>query len=93
MTLAGNPWEISSRTELERIGFNVIKQYGDLNKANTVVTGSNPQDFQWHLYTEAYAGTSAFVKYNPVVTSQMYAPVLGQHARRPEPCLLELSEL
>jgi peptide/nickel transport system substrate-binding protein len=64
-------------TELERIGFNVIKQYGDLNKANTVVTGSNPQDFQWHLYTEAYAGTSAFVKYNPVVTSQMYAPYLG----------------
>ena len=64
-------------TELERIGFNVIKQYGDLNKANTVVTGSNPQDFQWHLYTEAYAGTSAFVKYNPVVTSQMYTPYLG----------------
>jgi peptide/nickel transport system substrate-binding protein len=64
-------------SELERIGFNVIKQYGDLNKANTVVTGSNPQDFQWHLYTEAYAGTSAFVKYNPVVTSQMYAPYLG----------------
>ena len=64
-------------SELERIGFSVIKQYGDLNKANTVVTGSNPQDFQWHLYTEAYAGTSAFVKYNPVVTSQMYAPYLG----------------
>ena len=64
-------------SELERIGFSVSKQYGDLNKANTVVTGSNPQDFQWHLYTEAYAGTSAFVKYNPVVTSQMYAPYLG----------------
>jgi peptide/nickel transport system substrate-binding protein len=64
-------------SELERLGFSVIKQYGDLNKANTVVTGSNPQDFQWHLYTEAYAGTSAFVKYNPVVTSQMYAPYLG----------------
>lgn len=64
-------------SELERIGFTVIKIYGDLNKANTFVSGSDPQDFQWHLYTEAYAGTSAFVKYNPVVTSQMYAPYQG----------------
>lgn len=64
-------------SELERIGFTVIKQYGDLNKANSVVSGSNPQDFQWHLYTEAYAGTSAFVKYNPIITSQMYAPYTG----------------
>jgi peptide/nickel transport system substrate-binding protein len=64
-------------SELERIGFTVIKQYGDLNKANTVVSGSNPQDFQWHLYTEGYAGTSAFVKYNPIITSQMYAPYTG----------------
>jgi peptide/nickel transport system substrate-binding protein len=64
-------------SELERIGFTVIKIYGDLNKANTFVSGSDPQDFQWHLYTEGYAGTSAFVKYNPVVTSQMYAPYQG----------------
>lgn len=63
--------------ELERVGFSVLKQYGDLNKANAVVSGSNPQDFQWHVYTEAYAGTSAFVKYNPVITSQMYAPYAG----------------
>ena len=52
-------------SELERIGFTVIKIYGDLNKANTIVSGSDPQDFQWHLYTEAYAGTSAFVKAIP----------------------------
>jgi peptide/nickel transport system substrate-binding protein len=64
-------------SELERIGFTVAKIYGDLNKANTIVSGSNPQDFQWHLYTEGYAGTSAFVRYNPVVTSQMYAPYQG----------------
>jgi peptide/nickel transport system substrate-binding protein len=64
-------------SELDRIGFTVIKQYGDLNKANTIISGSNPQDFQWHVYTEAYAGTSAFVKYNPVITSQMYAPYQG----------------
>jgi peptide/nickel transport system substrate-binding protein len=60
-------------SELERIGFSVIKQYGDLNKANTVVLGSNPQDFQWHIYTEAYAA-SAFVKYDSGTTSFMYAP-------------------
>ncbi len=64
-------------SELERIGFTVKKQYGDLNKANTVVLGSDPQDFQWHVYTEGYAGTSAFVKYNPVIASQMYAPYAG----------------
>lgn len=64
-------------SELERIGFSIIKQYGDLNKANAVVLGSDPQDFQWHVYTEGYAGTSAFVKYNPVITSQMYAPYAG----------------
>jgi peptide/nickel transport system substrate-binding protein len=64
-------------SELERIGFTVTKIYGDLNKANNIVSGSDPQDFQWHLYTEGYAGTSAFVRYNPVVTSQMYAPYQG----------------
>src|ERR671922_350731 len=63
-------------SELERIGFSVIKQYGDLNKANTVVLGSNPQDFQWHIYTEAYAA-SAFVKYDSGTTSYMYAPYAG----------------
>ena len=64
-------------SELGRIGFTVTKQYGDLNKANTIISGSNPQDFQWHVYTEAYAGTSAFVKYNSGITSQMYAPYAG----------------
>jgi peptide/nickel transport system substrate-binding protein len=64
-------------SELQNTGFNVQRDFGDLNKANPIVYGSNPQDFQWQVYTEAYAGTSAFVKYNPVVTSQMYAPYYG----------------
>ncbi|HEY7080093.1 MAG TPA: ABC transporter substrate-binding protein [Nitrososphaeraceae archaeon] len=64
-------------SELQKIGFTVIKDYGDLNKANTLVYGSDPQDFQWNVYTEAYAGTSAFVKYNPSIPSQMYAPYAG----------------
>ncbi|MDQ6863874.1 MAG: ABC transporter substrate-binding protein [Thermoproteota archaeon] len=64
-------------SELQSVGFNVQTDFGDLNKANPIVYGSNPQDFLWQVYTEAYAGTSAFVKYNPVVASQMYAPYYG----------------
>jgi peptide/nickel transport system substrate-binding protein len=64
-------------SELEKVGITIVKQYGDLNKANTIISGSNPQDFQWHIYTEGYAGTSAFVKYNPAIPSQMYAPYAG----------------
>ena len=64
-------------SEFQKIGFTVLKDYGDLNKANSLVYGSDPQEFQWNLYTEAYAGTSAFVKYNPTVTSQMYASYAG----------------
>ena len=59
--------------ELEQIGFIVKKEFGDLNKALTVVYGSNPAELKWSLYTEAWT-TSAFVKYNPTALSQMYAP-------------------
>ena len=61
-------------SELEKIGFGVQREYGDLNKANTVVYGSDPKNIQWQIYTEEIAGTGAFVRYNPVVPSQMYAP-------------------
>src|SRR6266516_28057 len=56
-------------SELQNAGFNVQREYGDLNKATLIVYGSDPRDFLWQVYTEAYAGTSAFVKYNPVVAS------------------------
>jgi peptide/nickel transport system substrate-binding protein len=62
---------------LEKAGFTVKRTYGDLNKANMLVYGSNPQDLDWNVYTEAFGGTSAFVKYNPVIPSQMYAPYAG----------------
>lgn len=65
-------------SELENIGFTVERNYGDLNKANSVVYGSDPAEQQWHLYTEGFAGTAAFVKYNPVVPAQMYAPWYGR---------------
>ncbi|HEY7108883.1 MAG TPA: ABC transporter substrate-binding protein [Nitrososphaeraceae archaeon] len=64
--------------ELEKMGFTVYREYGDLNKANTVIYGSDPKDLLWNIYTEAFGGTSAFVRYNPVVTSQMYAPYYGK---------------
>jgi len=68
--------EIAS--QLEMVGFTVVKEYGDLNKANTVVYGSNPQELQWNMYTEGFAGTSVFVKYNPVIPAQMYGPWFGR---------------
>lgn len=65
-------------SELEKLGFKVERDYGDLNKANNLIYGTDPQQFQWQIYTEAFGGTSAFVRYNPVVTSQMYAPYFGK---------------
>jgi peptide/nickel transport system substrate-binding protein len=68
----------SIASKLEDIGFTVQREYGDLNKANTVVYGSDPADLQWHIYTEGFAGTSVFVKYNPLTVGQMYAPWYGR---------------
>lgn len=65
-------------SKLEGIGFTVEKDYGDLIKANTLVYGSDPQALQWHIYTEGFAGTSTFVKQNPVIPAQMYAPWFGR---------------
>ena len=63
-------------SELEKIGFVVQKDYGDLNKANGIIFGSDPQDFQWHIYTSA-TGSSGFSKYNEIAISSMYAPWSG----------------
>ncbi len=59
--------------ELEKIGFTVKKDYGDLNKAFVVVYGSNPADMKWNIYTEGW-GRSAFVKYDSIGLGQMYSP-------------------
>ena len=59
--------------ELERIGFTVKKDFGDLNKAFVIVYGSNPSDLKWSLYTEGWA-RSAFVRYDSVGLGQMYSP-------------------
>ena len=60
-------------SELERIGFTVKKDFGDLNKAFVIVYGSNPADLKWNLYTEGW-NKSAFVKYDSVAIGQMYSP-------------------
>jgi len=60
-------------SELEKIGFTVKKDFGDLNKAFVVVYGSNPSEMKWNLYTEGWA-RSAFVKYDSVGLAQMYSP-------------------
>jgi peptide/nickel transport system substrate-binding protein len=61
-------------SELEKIGFKVTKDFGDLNKAFVNVYGSNPSDLKWSFYTEGWGGRSAFVKYDPLSLGQMYAP-------------------
>jgi peptide/nickel transport system substrate-binding protein len=60
-------------SELEKIGFIVKKDYGDLNKAYVVVLGSDPAEMRWSLYTEGW-GRSAFVRYDSVGLAQMYSP-------------------
>ena len=61
-------------SNLENIGFTVTKDFGDLNKAFVIVYGSNPSDLKWNLYTEGWAGRSAFVKYDSLGLAQMYSP-------------------
>ncbi|MFY9300529.1 MAG: ABC transporter substrate-binding protein [Candidatus Nitrosotenuis sp.] len=61
-------------SELEKVGFTVKKDFGDLNKAFVLVYGSDPAELKWNMYTEGYAGRSAFVRYDPLGLAQMYSP-------------------
>ena len=60
-------------SKLQKIGFTIKKDFGDLNKAFVVVYGSNPSDLKWSLYTEGW-GRSAFVRYDSIGLGQMYSP-------------------
>jgi peptide/nickel transport system substrate-binding protein len=64
-------------SQLEKAGFTVLKEFGDLNKAFTVVYGSDPAEQGWHLYTEGWGGRGVFVRYDSTVSAQMYAPWFG----------------
>ncbi|HXT83597.1 MAG TPA: ABC transporter substrate-binding protein [Verrucomicrobiae bacterium] len=63
-------------SELDQLGFTVVKDYGDLLKANQVVYGSNPMDLGWNVYTESFISNS-FQRYDPGTVGQMYAPWVG----------------
>jgi len=45
-------------SELEKIGFKVTKDFGDLNKAFVNVYGSDPSDMKWSFYTEGWGGVA-----------------------------------
>ncbi len=60
-------------SQLQKIGFVVKSDYGDLSKAFSVVYGSNPADMEWNVYTEAYT-MGGFVRYDSVTIAQMYSP-------------------
>ncbi len=60
-------------SQLQKIGFVVNPDYGDLSKAFSVVYGSNPADMEWNIYTEAYT-VGGFVRYDSVIVAQMYSP-------------------
>ncbi len=60
-------------SQLQKIGFVVKSDYGDLSKAFSVVYGSNPADMEWNIYTEAYT-MGGFVRYDSVTIAQMYSP-------------------
>ena len=59
--------------ELEKVGFIVHRDYGDLNKAFVAVYGADPADLGWHIYTEGW-GRSGFVRYDSTGLAQMYSP-------------------
>ena len=73
-------------SDLENLGLNVVRDYGDLNKANTIIYGSDPQDMKWNVYPEGWE-SSAFAKYNPGATAQFYAPWSAQMPGNQNPAL------
>lgn len=77
-------------SELEKIGFTVIKEYGDLLKANQIIYGSNPIDLNWNMYTESFIN-SAFLRYNPNTVGQMYAPWVGSMPGSQNPAFWQYS--
>lgn len=60
-------------SELEKVGFDVQRVYGDLIDAYVTVYSSDPKEYQWHIYTEAWGGSSA-VKYDNTRQAAFYAP-------------------
>ena len=64
------------RAELADAGFRVIPTYHQFAPAILTVYGTDPQQFEWHLYTEGWGRGSA-ERYDYATLNQMAAPWLG----------------
>ena len=64
------------RVELEKAGFTVAASYQQFAPAVLAVYSSDPQAFEWNLYTEGWA-RSAPERYDFATINQMSAPWLG----------------
>jgi peptide/nickel transport system substrate-binding protein len=64
------------RAELERAGFPVAISYQPFAPAVLQVYATDPQAFEWHLYTEGW-GRGAATRYDFGTVNQMTAPWLG----------------
>ena len=62
--------------DLDRAGFAVTPDYGDLSVVFGAVYGADPTAQTWHLYTEAWGG-SGVIKYDDSVLASFYAPWAG----------------
>ena len=64
------------RVELEKAGFTIAASYQQFAPAVLAVYSSDPQAFEWHLYTEGW-GRSAPQRYDFATINQMAAPWQG----------------
>lgn len=58
--------------DLERLGFEVKRTYGDLRDAYSTVYAPDPADQGWHLYTEAWT-SSGVIRYDNAILAIFYA--------------------
>jgi len=62
--------------QLESMGFNVARSYQQFGPAVQKVYNTDPQVFEWHLYTEGF-GKGAAERFDYLGVNQMYAPWFG----------------
>ena len=64
------------RAELETLGFQILPTYHQFAPAIIKVYSTDPQLFEWHLYTEGW-GRGAAQRFDASTLNQMCAPWLG----------------
>jgi len=62
-------------SQLQKLGFTIQEIPGNLNKANTVVYGSDPVNSTWDVYVEAWGGTYGY--YDEGLAEAFTAPYFG----------------